>query len=361
VDSPPALARGLAVFGAADGYVYALRAKDGALVWRFRAAPQDTQTVAFGQLESLWPCHGSVLVEDDVVYAAAGRSSYLDGGITLYALELLSGQVKHRRRVRTQRKQNTSGRETFNTDGALNDILVSDGSHIYLRHLKFDRQLNLLSSQYPLDRENRSPLPRVMASSGFLDTAENKRTFRRCTTEWNGRYSPLRAQQLAADDVTVYGCRIHYGRGWKTPRYHLGDGTLVFAQDHVAAAKIPAEPTRNAAQRGLRNAWKFTIPKDSFRWHTRLPLYAKAVVLAGDTLFVAGRHDRSFEDLAKVLAGEAEGVLVRLSPADGAVQRTISLPSPPITDGLIAGGSRLFAALRNNTVICLQRPGDASH
>lgn len=355
VDSPPALTRGLVVFGAADGCVYALRAGDGALVWRFRAAPQDTQTVAFGQLESLWPCHGSVLVENGLVYTAAGRSSYLDGGLTFYALELFSGQVKHRCRVHTERKQETSGRETLNTDGALNDILVSDGSHIYLRHLKFDRKLNLLSSQYPIDRENHSPRPRVMASSGFLDAAENKRTFRRCTTEWNGRYSPLRTQQLAADDVAVYGCRIHYGRGWKSPRYHLGDGTLVFAQDHAEAAKIPTEPTRSAAQRGLRNAWQFTIPKDSFRWQSRLPLYAKAVVLAGDTLFVAGRHDRSFEDLIKVMDGQAEGVLVRMSTADGTVQRTTSLPSPPVTDGLIVGGTKAFVVLRNNTVLCLQQ------
>ena len=129
----------------------------------------------------------------------------------------------------------------------------------------------------------------------------------------------------------------------------------MFAQDHAAAAKIPAEPTRNAAQRGLRNAWQFTIPKDSFRWQSRLPLYAKAVVLAGDTLFVAGRHDRSFEDLAKVMDGQAEGVLVRMSTADGTVQRTTSLPSPPVTDGLIVGGTKAFVVLRNNTVLCLQQ------
>ena len=37
VDSPPAIAGGLCVFGSADGSVYCLRASDGQLVWRFFA------------------------------------------------------------------------------------------------------------------------------------------------------------------------------------------------------------------------------------------------------------------------------------------------------------------------------------
>jgi outer membrane protein assembly factor BamB len=52
VDSPPTIYKGLALFGSADGYFYCLRLADGALVWRFRAAPLDRRTVAFGQVES---------------------------------------------------------------------------------------------------------------------------------------------------------------------------------------------------------------------------------------------------------------------------------------------------------------------
>ena len=65
VDSPPTICQGLALFGSADGSVYCLRASDGALVWRFLAAPEDRRVVAYGQLESSWPVHGSVLVEND--------------------------------------------------------------------------------------------------------------------------------------------------------------------------------------------------------------------------------------------------------------------------------------------------------
>jgi len=75
VDSPPTLYDGLVLFGSADGYIYCLLAADGELVWRFLASPQKLKTVAFDQLESVWPVHGSVLVKNGVAYAAAGRCS----------------------------------------------------------------------------------------------------------------------------------------------------------------------------------------------------------------------------------------------------------------------------------------------
>ena len=73
VDSPPTYHRGSVLFGSADGFVYCLRAADGALAWRFRVAPADRRTVAYEQVESLWPLHGSVLVQDGVAYCLAGR------------------------------------------------------------------------------------------------------------------------------------------------------------------------------------------------------------------------------------------------------------------------------------------------
>ena len=59
----------------------ALRADDGRLVWRLRAAPHDERIVAYGQIESPWPVPGSVLVVDDAAYFAAGRQPLADGGI----------------------------------------------------------------------------------------------------------------------------------------------------------------------------------------------------------------------------------------------------------------------------------------
>ena len=97
-DTPPTYWGGIVVFGSADGYVYALRAEDGVLAWRFRAAPLDQRMMAWEQIESAWPVHGSVLVREDdkgrgIVYCTAGRSIYLDGGIHFLRLEAMTGKL----------------------------------------------------------------------------------------------------------------------------------------------------------------------------------------------------------------------------------------------------------------------------
>ncbi|MEO7800333.1 MAG: PQQ-binding-like beta-propeller repeat protein, partial [Opitutaceae bacterium] len=87
VDSPPTYWYGRVIVGGMDGWVYCLRATDGALVWRFQAAPNSRQHGAFEQIESAWPVHGSVLVENDTVNLVAGRSVFLDGGLRFIRLD----------------------------------------------------------------------------------------------------------------------------------------------------------------------------------------------------------------------------------------------------------------------------------
>ncbi|MFV2069747.1 MAG: PQQ-binding-like beta-propeller repeat protein, partial [Pirellulales bacterium] len=93
VDSPPTYYDGLLLFGSRDGWVYALRASDGVLAWQFRAAPLDRRMMAFDQLESSWPVHGSLLVENDELYSVAGRSMFLDGGLRLCRLDPRSAEL----------------------------------------------------------------------------------------------------------------------------------------------------------------------------------------------------------------------------------------------------------------------------
>ena len=92
LDTPPAIHRGLCLFGSAAGWVYALRADNGELVWRLRAAPTDERIVAYGQVESPWPVPGAVLVMDDIAYFAAGRQPLADGGILVFAVDPMTGE-----------------------------------------------------------------------------------------------------------------------------------------------------------------------------------------------------------------------------------------------------------------------------
>ena len=96
VDTPPTLHEGRAIFGCRDGAIYSLRMSDGALAWRLGPARPDRRIIANGQLESVSPLFGSVLVHDGEAHFTTGRSSYLDGGIDLCRLEPSSGKILYR-------------------------------------------------------------------------------------------------------------------------------------------------------------------------------------------------------------------------------------------------------------------------
>lgn len=197
VDSPPAIFEGMAIFGSANGWVYAVRLTDGALVWKFFAAPADVKTVAMDQVESLWPVHGSALILDGVAYVSAGRSTWLDGGIALYGLDPATGAILHkshyasthpdynrladvdpaiRERELSRTDQNMTDYKTagesdlsdaFSMEGGtIRDILVSDGQNVFLHTAQFDAELN----------RKEKATRHIFSTSGLLDDMENHRS-----------------------------------------------------------------------------------------------------------------------------------------------------------------------------------------
>lgn len=148
IDSPPSVERGKVVFGCADGWVYCLAEDSGKLAWRFRAAPLDRRTMAFEQLESLWPVHGSVLIRNNVVYAVAGRSNFLDGGLRLLRLDLQSGQKRSENIMdHTNPESGNNLQEVLQVlqmPVGLPDILSADEKFLYMKSQKFDFEGNRL-------------------------------------------------------------------------------------------------------------------------------------------------------------------------------------------------------------------------
>jgi outer membrane protein assembly factor BamB len=89
---PPALWQGRLYAGSADGRVYAWEAATGRPLWSFRAAPAERWIPVYGKLISTWPVAGGVVVQDGIVYAAAGIAHY--DGTYVYALDAVTGKVK---------------------------------------------------------------------------------------------------------------------------------------------------------------------------------------------------------------------------------------------------------------------------
>lgn len=289
IDTPPTLHRGLALFGCRDGYVYALRARDGALAWRTRVAPWERRMVAHGQVESVWPAVGTVLVHDGVLYANAGRTSESDGGIAVVALDPATGNLLWGGAV---------------APGPLrqNDLLrVSDGK-LFWQHVPIDPKSGAA--------DLKAPVPKGANQGGLMDgtwTILGKRRAGNAFATGNAR-----ADLLAWNDTVAVTPQTAIPQEVKKPASELDE-------------KPPA-------------------PKG---WRPPLPAGAQveALGLAANAAVYAGR-------IRGAADGKATGFLLVLSSADGARLAEFALTAPPTFEGIAVAGDRLFIALQDGSLVC---------
>jgi outer membrane protein assembly factor BamB len=88
----PALADDVAYVGSDDGWIYALRIRDGSLLWRHRPGPEDRRIPGNDRLISVWPIRSGVLVDRGTVFATAGL--YPQQGVLACALNATNGAVR---------------------------------------------------------------------------------------------------------------------------------------------------------------------------------------------------------------------------------------------------------------------------
>jgi len=355
VDSAPTFCRGRVIFGSHDGYVYCLTADQGELVWRFQAAAADRRCVVYDQVESAWPVHGSVLIQDDVLWFCAGRSSYLNGGLSVYRLNPNTGAVLSRTRVdslepKDQQKPITSSMYArLDMEGAKNDILSCQGDHVFMRHWAFD--FNGKSVKQDIDH--------LFSPTGFLDTTWFRRTY------WiygriyvggaqgwarTGNARPT-GRILAIDDDRIYG----FGRNWYPPSpgnshqmYLAGEKEIFFAATRNNTAD--AVPPKNKRRKNK------PTPKKSVLWSTPGDIQVRGMLLVGENrekhLFVAGAKG-DWVISQDAYEGRQGNVLRVMSVKDGKTISEQPLPALPVFDGMSTAHGRLYLSLTNGHIVCL--------
>ena len=350
VDSAPSVAQGRVLFGCADGSVYCLNAADGALAWRFDATPYDKLVVSYGQVQSAWPIHGSVLVRGDVVYCSAGYSSYLDGGLYLYGLDVKTGKVLHQGRLDGPHDASRDAHDAHNMDGSLNDIFTCVDGTLSLLQNCFDLDLKRLDKPITTQFGGREPGPlRLMPTGGFLDDSGFDRLYWIRSPSWPGVHFAHPASQqgeiMVFDGTTTYSAKTFRHVFSRSPYYAPGkDGNLIVADD---ADNEPAVPEPKGFV-----PWQRKSPP---KWEVQLPLRTRAMVLAGEHLVLAGWPDKAPEsDPYGAFEGRLGGELRILSTRDGAEEASHALKTPPVFDGLIAADGKLFMSLADGTVCCLR-------
>jgi outer membrane protein assembly factor BamB len=373
IDSPPTIHRGTVLFGSADGRITCLRLRDGELVWRFLAAPADIRSVAYDQVESVWPVHGSVLVLDGVAYCSAGRSTWIDRGIDLWGLDPATGKVLHRAHFEskhpefqqgkdqakpeheTRVDQNTTDYKTFlapdlsdsfsMAGGAVSDVLTSDGKNVFLHHVKFNAKLE---RQEEMTRH-------LFSTSSLLDDVENHRShwvlgtgdFSRIPVSYSwivnrpGKRMPTIAVptgvMMVFDDRAVWGVRR---QGDANGKYHLFKAeNRPFSEEEK-----PLPDFRRIAPDEV----------NQYVWKNDLPVRATALLKSGDHLVLGVMPVEVPQgDPHAAYEGRLGGSVWVCSQADGSKVAEYRLDAPVTWDGMAAAGEKLFLSTSDGSVLCL--------
>jgi outer membrane protein assembly factor BamB len=404
IDSAPSIYRGLLLFGGADGFLYCVRASDGKLAWRRRLAPLERWMAADGQLESVWRLHGSVVIVGNLAYCLAGRSTYLNGGLFLYAVDIETGQVKHRGRVDTASNTRVDAVDkpfvpAYHIEGGNSDLLVAQGGFIYLHQMKFSPDLKLQPTAY-LNKAQLTRRPSInldnkpyvnedifkvswrgktysnydklagllvdektgvgehalgmhlFTTSGFLDSTFFNRTFWMYSKTWPGfnhaNLAPKSGQLVVVGPKNTYALKAYTSRYPLSPRLNpQTKGYLLIADDNNNEPTL--DPRAWAKDKGMG----FSRGAEPL-WHQWLPVRARAMVLAGKTLVVCGPPDVVKDgDPMAAFEGRMGTELWTISADDGKTIAKLKLSESPIFDGMIVADDRLYLCTENGEIICM--------
>jgi len=272
---------------------------------------------------------------------------------------------------------------------ALPDILSSDGKRLYMRSqsIGLDGKRTDISASGATDQGGEEA--HLVCSSGFLDDTWFHRAYwvfgHGYGTGHNGwfragRFAPA-GRMLVFNKDTVFG----YGRKpnlyvWSSAlEYQLFAANREVTQEaiqRVAAANKKQESKHGHVitfDRRLYGNYKLKeISANVFTWRQESPpLQARAMALAGKTLFVAGPADVVDEEEifskpfdAQVTAKAAEqvaalqggkGALLHVVRAeDGRKLHEMKLDGCPVFDGLAAAEGKLFISMMDGSVVCCE-------
>jgi len=379
IDSSPTVWKNTVLFGCADGWVYGLRAEDGALAWRYLVAPADRQILSHQQVESLWPVHGSVMVVNGNLYALAGRNVFFDGGMRLVRLDPETGK----KISETTLDENVPGTgKNLQTlisakymPVANPDIFSSDGERLFMQEQNFDlegKRLGIAPTLPKGQAQTQKGRRHLFCQTGLLDDVWFHRSYwiygDDCGEGW-GAYAGTRrgtpcGRIMTFDDTRVYAFRSDPLGNMLHPRTTY----TLYAADKDPA---PAEPQpKKAGRAGRARAGRSTGFKQ--HWQVETPgLLVNAMVLAKERLFIAGPPDLADEtkmlgylpgsddDINRQLKAQDEawhgkrgGLLWAVSRENGRTLVECKLDSIPVFDGMAAAQGRLFLSLANGHVAC---------
>jgi outer membrane protein assembly factor BamB len=337
VDTPPTIHRGLALFGCHAGYVYALDASSGELVWEFQAAPHDERIVAYGQVESPWPVPGAVLAIDKLVYFVAGRQQLADGGVLVFALDALTGEKKWVHRLDHIPQKGFYENSGLEFDPI--DILHQEGDGIAMSRWIFSADGKTVA----VDKWN---------AFAKLNTGGGPVWVPRGSWNYGARHQDRFPGEAPRRPLVVFRDGEVYGQ--------LNASTAVFRRDFDAEAVKKFDGKWITGWQASRSAKKGEKPFRTYRvaegakWtvDTFTPVeernkpYKRGIQLSNDV------HAMALAGNGRLYTIHKDGRLKVFDTSDGSVVGERQVPSP-IWDGLAIAGGNLLLSTRMGELLCL--------
>jgi len=336
LDTPPAIYRGLCLLGSAAGWVTALRADTGELVWRLRAAPTDERIVAYGQVESPWPVPGAVLVMDDVAYFAAGRQPLADGGILVFAVDPLTGKRHWVQRIDSVPQKGFYENSGLEFDPF--DILHQDGDGIAMSRWILSRN----GKEISVDKWN--AFAKLNTGAGEVWIPRGSWTYGARHQHRFAGEAPLRPLVVFRDDnvySSLNGTTAIFRRDFDLDKGEKFDSKWITGWAAAGLARKNGKPYRTyrIAEKARWAVDPFADPnkkKEEPKYGTQLHNRIHAMALAKDRLYVIHQ----------------DGRLEAMSTADGSVIDSTHVPTPA-WDGLAIAEGRVFLTTQTGELVCL--------
>jgi outer membrane protein assembly factor BamB len=333
----PTVYEGNIYAGSDDGWVYCLAARDGALVWKSRAAPDERQIIGNGRLISACPVRASVVVEDGLAYCCAGI--FPNEAAWMWAVKVADGALAWKQKM----------------DAPTQGYLLSSASQLYAPTGRTPPAAFRRADGKSAGAFKGIGGTEVLLSDGLLcfgpGSTGQIEAFQAETKEavvkWNATHlvaSPKAFYLQAKSDLSALD-RARYLEFLDRERA-LGARQKAIEQRLAELKKAP-DPAKTAELRKeLEDNKRLLagIPKQlqgCILWSRPCP-HRHALILAGDTLFAGGENE-----------------VAAFAAADGTPRWTGQVSGG--ADGLAVANGRLFVSTDQGTIHCFgrARPGAA--
>ena len=379
IDSSPTIYKGLVYFGASDGFVYCLDLTDGALRWKYQAAPAVANHMYLERMEATHPVHGNVLIMNDRLYTVAGRSMFTDGGIRFLILDALTGR-KIKEHLMDDKVPGTDEplqmqHEILNMPMALSDLLSSNGKKIFMRYQPFDLEGNRLDLMFAGKRYGYEP------NTYGPDMKDDSCATRRREAEGRRRPSVQRnglpGRQLVASHLLdlrqlprIGPLGLHASR---RPRCtgrthdHVRQGSDLYLGTVAVVLQVVRGIRLSLARQGLRLPGSMECrvadsgASDGGLRRPLVPAGARRTDATGRNQG-GGSRKREVQQLMaeqeKALKGKSGSMLLTVDKQSGEILSGYRLPTAPLLDGMAGAYGNLYLSTTDGQLCCLSDDGD---